>query len=532
MKRPWPGGLSELIKGAHVKVKRISLENIHDGSCQQVNVESLASKEDNMDVAPKDGTPENISIPDVTKQEMETVLFSNITDSSTLKNTTDVYSATNIPCKLNKTSGTPLHEKVVTILSEPATLTDKMLSSEETSQSLVRPIDCGGEVKKKRAEPVPLPLLALFLQQLKSKTKPSRPNPKSEACSSSSQSDKSCHDASVTETLSSSAASISPPLNTQLNIQPATSQTITSSILTCTVASIEHETVSTPHSATDGVPALTANVVHDPLQLSTPINVSATTSAFAHDVKPNTNLLDTTPDTSIVSVILDDASSNCVPSCDTKAFLATTPDASNKVLYSNVTTDKSTTESARDSCTFPCPESVSEAVPHFQTPDLKTPPSPPCAPSSPYVSAPSSPDPFPPSMFSHRPIPPRKTLDPFPPFLSLDRRRPLLQPTDILPQNCFTRPGDSGRTGLEVTSEVSCHPDSPVLSPNPCAQKDPKHFQKASKSTKYKVKQKKGGKSKLSEDTEVLGGPVPVPLQPNLEDVEGQLFVSFVSKVT
>lgn len=531
MKRPWPGGLSELIKGAHVKVKRISLEKIHNGSSQQMNIDGLVSKVNNMDVASKDCTSENISIPDVTKEGMETVSFSKNSDSSTLKNTTKSFSPTNLQCKLNKTtSNTPLNEKVATILSETETLTDEKLSNEETSQCVVKPLDCGGEVKKKRAEPVPLPLLALFLQQLKSKTRPTRPKPKSDACSVSSQSDKSCHDTSVAENISSTA-SFTPSLDTQLNVQPAvspTSQTITTSILTCTVASTEHESISTPNSAADAVTATTASVVRDTLQLSTHKKVSATTSAFVHNVKPNTSFSDTTHNTKIVSVTLDDASPGDAPSCDPKVFPATTPDAlSNELVHSNVTTDKSTTEPAHDSCTIPCPE----AVPWSPSPGVKTQSSPSCAPSSPYMSAPSSPDPFPPSMFCDRPIPPRKTLDPFPPCLSLDRPRPLLELVDPLPQIFFTRPTppeDPGPAVLSITSEVNC----PVVSPDPNIPKELKPSLKTSKGTKRKVKQKKSGKSKLSEDAEVKEVPIPVPMQPNLEDVDGQLFVSFMSKVT
>ncbi|KAF4084125.1 hypothetical protein AMELA_G00125280, partial [Ameiurus melas] len=530
MKRPWPGGLSELIKGAHVKVKRISLEKIHNGSSQQMNIDGLVSKVNNVDVASKDCTSENMSIPDVTKEGTETVSFSKNSDSSTIKNTTKSFSPTNMQCKLNKTtSNAPLNEKVTTILGETETLTDEKLSSEETSQCVVKPLDCGGEVKKKRAEPVPLPLLALFLQQLKSKTRPTRPKPKSEACSVSSQSDKSCHDTSVAENILSSTASFTPSLDTQLNVQPAvspTSQTITTSILTCTVASTEHEMVSTPNSATDAVTAMTASIVRDTLQLSTNKKVSATTSAFVHNVKPHTSFSDTTHNTKIVSVTLDDASPGDAPSCDPKVFPATTPDAPSKeLLHSNVTTEKNTTEPAHDCCTVPCPE----AVPWSPSPGVKTQSSPSCAPSSPYMSAPSSPDPFPPSMFSDRPIPPRKTLDPFPPCLSLDRPRPLLELADPLPHTFFTKatpPEDPSPAVFSITSEVNC----PVVSPDPNIPKELKPSLKTSKGTKRKVKQKKSGKTKLSEDVEVTEVPVPVPMQPNLEDVEGQLFVSFMSK--
>lgn len=497
---------------------------------------NMASKENNMDVTSKDCTSENISIPDVTEEEMETVSFSKNISSSSLNNTSELFSATNMQCKVNQTcSNTPLNEKVTTILSETAALTDKKLISEETSKSVVIPLDCGGEVKKKRAEPVPLPLLALFLQQLKSKTRPARPKSKSENSCLASQSDKSCHDPSAAENLSSSSVSIMPSLDTELNVHPAASpkpQPITSSILPST----EDETVSTLKSASDCVTALTATVVHDELQLSTPEKISATTSAFAH-IKPNTSLSDTTLDTNNVSIALDNPFSDCVPSCDPEAFPASTPDApKNEVLNSNsnVSTDKLTTEPAHDSCTLPCSEPIPETVPQSPSPRVKILSSPSCAPSSPYMSAPSSPDPFPPSMFSDRPIPPRKTLDPFPPCLSLDRPRPLLEPAKPLTQMIFTkppRPGDRDSAVLGVTSVVNCPSDPPVVSPDPCIPKELKQSVNTSKGTKCKVKHKKG-KLRLSEDTEVTEGPVPVPMQPSLEDVEGQLFVSFMSKVT
>ncbi|XP_060735625.1 MAX dimerization protein MGA a isoform X2 [Tachysurus vachellii] len=524
MKRPWPGGLSDLIKGAHVKVKRISLEKIHNGSSEQMNVDSLASKENNMDIAPKDCTSENISIPDVTKEVMETVSFSKTTDSSTLKNTSETLSATNIQCMLKETTSiTPLNEKLAAVLSDTAAVTEK-LSSEKTSQCVVKPLDCGREVKKKRAEPVPLPLLALFLQQLKTKT---RPKPKSESCSVPSQSDQSCDDTSVSENPSSSTASITPASNTQLNVQPAaspTSQTITSSSLTCTAANTEHKTVSTPDSAVDAVTALTDGVVCDSLELPTSNEVSATTFDFAHEVNANTSLSETTLDTKIVSITLDDTSSDRVIGCDPKAFPFTTPDApNNELLQSTATTDTSSTEPAHNYCTVANPEPVPETALQSPYPRVKTSSSP----SPPYVSAPSSPDPFPPSMFSDRPIPPRKTLDPFPACVSLDRPRPLLEIADPLPQRFFTAPlGDPGTAVFSIRSELNC----PIDSHDPAIPKEVKQPQKTSKGTKSKVKQKKGGKSKVTEDIALMEGPIPVPMQPNLEEVEGQLFVSFMSK--
>ncbi|KAI5102418.1 MAXprotein-associated protein isoform X2 [Silurus meridionalis] len=520
MKRPWPGGLSELIKGAHVKMKKRPPEKNPNGNNEQMVVESLTSKE-NMDVASMDCISENISISNNTNEEYETLSISKNTDSSTLKNTTKSFSAVSIQCKLNKAfSSTPLNENVDTVLSETAALT------EEASQNVVKPLDCGGEVKKKRAEPVPLPLLALFLQQLKSKTRPSRPKAKSEACSLLSQTDSSIHDTSVTENLPSSTASCNPSLITQFSIEPAassTSQTIASSILTCTVASTEHETVSTPNPTTDTLIGSRASVAPDTQQLSTPKKVSDTTSAFAHNVEPNTDTTpNTTPDTKIVSVILD-ASSDHVPN----GHPAVTFDApNNELLQSNVSSDKSTPEPGQDFSTVPCPDTVPNSVEWSPSPEVKTPS---CAPSSPCISAPSSPDPFPPSMFSDRPIPPRKSLDPFPLCSSLDRPRPLLQAADPVPQKFITRTPPlkvPGPTVVGVTTEVN----SPVVSPNPSTPKEFKKIGKTSKGKKYKVKQKKCGKSKMSENTEAIESLIPVPMQPNLEDVEGQLFVSFTSK--
>ncbi|XP_053365590.1 MAX dimerization protein MGA a isoform X2 [Clarias gariepinus] len=508
MKRPWPGGLSELIKGAHVKVKRISLEKVHNSSSQETNLDSLALKENNMDVDSKDCLSENIPIPDEAK---EPVPFSKGTD---FKTTTETFSTIGIQDKLNETaSDTPSDDNEATVFSDEKLRNDR--SVEETSPSDVKPLDCG-EVKKKRAEPVPLPLLALFLQQLKSKTRPTRTKPKSEACGVPSQSNKSCCDTPAAENQSSSPESFTASLNTQLKIQPAASPTPQD--ITSSISSTEDKTVSPESSATDAIAAVTVSVVCD--KMPTPNEVSDTTSEFAHNVKPNTSLSDTR----------HDISSDCLPSCDPKASPATIPHAPNNDLVQNdVNTDKSTTESAHDTCPVPCPESVPEAVPQSQSPGVKTPSSPSCAMSSPYISAPSSPDPFPPSMFSDRPIPPRKALESFPLGLLLDRPRSVMEFADPLANKMFARPtpqGNASPSVFNVPSEVKC----PAVSPDPCEPNEAKQSSNTSKGIKLKGKQKKGGKSKLGEETEVMEGTIPVPMQPNLEDVEGQLFVSFMSK--
>ncbi|KAF5909668.1 MAX gene-associated protein-like isoform X1, partial [Clarias magur] len=516
MKRPWPGGLSELIKGAHVKVKRMSLEKIHNSSSQETNIDSLASKENNMDIDFKDCSSESISIPD---EAQEPVAFSKGTDSSSLKTTTETFSTINIQDKLNETaSDTPSDENEASVLSDEKLRSNE--SVEETSQSDVKPLDCG-EVKKKRAEPVPLPLLALFLKQLKSKTKPTRTLPKSEAYGVPSQSDNFCCDTPAAENQSSAPESFTPSLNTQFKVQPATSPTTQDN--TSSIASTEDKTVSPPSSATDAVAAVTVNVVCD--TMPTPSKVSDTTSEFAHNVKPNTSLSDTKHD-----IFSDDVSSDFIPSCDPKASPATIPHApNNDLVHSDVNTDESTTEPAHETSPVPCPEPVPEGVPQSQSPGIKTPSSSSCAVSSPYMSAPSSPDPFPPSMFSDRPIPPRKALESFPLSLLLDRPRPMMELADPLAHTMFARPTPQGNVSppvFDVSSEVKY----PAVSPDPFVPNEAKQSSNTSKGTKLKVKQKKGGKSKLGEETEVMEGTIPVLMQPNLEDVEGQLFVSFMSK--
>lgn len=196
-------------------------------------------------------------------------------------------------------------------------------------------------------------------------------------------------------------------------------------------------------------------------------------------------------------------------------------------------------------------------------------------PSSPAFSlpspAPSSPDPFPPSLFCERPVPPRKTLDSFPERLldckassspdlfplglfndrSVPPRKILDFVTDTTLDGTLTSKGSlspsvpngpehpsetidlffqsqcSDRTGPlnDVQSAVSCETSvSDHIIPEPTKQSF-----NGSTFKKSKAKQKKTGKF---EDNEVLDRPIPVPMQPSLEDVEGQLFVSFMSKVT
>ncbi|XP_036448521.1 LOW QUALITY PROTEIN: MAX dimerization protein MGA a [Colossoma macropomum] len=598
-KRPWPEGLSELIKGAHVKVKRISLEKLHDGSDQQMASSSctLPAGKQKKDAASKDCKMENVSVTAINKEEMETekkpkkgsgtvdvrnivdaegpksantVSISIATNSSTIKNTNMQMNSSGIVI-----SDTSINERVDTALSETATKTD----GRDTSQSLVKPPDCRGEVKKKRAEPVPLPLLALFLQQLKSKTRPTRPKSKCETSGSPSHTDKSCK-ISVAENVPPTTESFSPSLTTQSNAQPVASvisETVTSSILTCTVSNAivspclsllpatssstslitsptlpdmpsplkpspplvdpaqnpdpvlaEHKAASTLDSDTSIVTTPTAVAVSETMLVSKQQDAPVTLSAFSDNTVPNSFLSVTTPDNNVVSNA--DAPSAISSSSRPKTFPVTISDSpKDELVYSNVVT----AETDLDSCTDPCAEFVPEAP--YQSPlsdddDIPfSPSSPPSTEFSLPSPAPSSPDPFPPGLFSDRPIPPRKSLDPFPSGLLFDRPRPLVDSFDSLPRSIFftkpSRTGESEPTTESVSSEVTCS-----LAPDPCIPTETDQSLQESTTRKTKVKPKKGGKLKLSEDAEVTEGPVPVPLQPNLEDVEGQLFVSFMSK--
>uniref|UniRef100_A0AAR2KCD8 MAX dimerization protein MGA a n=1 Tax=Pygocentrus nattereri TaxID=42514 RepID=A0AAR2KCD8_PYGNA len=525
-KRPWPEGLSELIKGAHVKVKRISLEKVHDGNNQQMTSSSctLPAGKQKKDAVSKDckrENLENVSVTTVNKEEMETEKKprKESTNSSTIKNT-------NMQMNSSSTviSDTSINERVDTALSETATKT----YGRDTSQSLVKPPDCRGEVKKKRADPVPLPLLALFLQQLKSKTRPTRPKSKCETSSSPSHTAKSCK-ISVAEHVPPTE-SFSPSLTTQSNGQPVASvmsETVTSSILTCTVSNTTvFPSASTLDSETNIVATPTAVAVSETMLVSKQ-DAPVTLSAVSENTVPNSFLSVTTPDNNVSNA---DAPSAISFSFPTKMFPVTISDnPKDELVCGNV----ATTEPDLDSSTDPCTEFVPEAP--YQSP-LSDDDDIPFSPSSPLSTefslpspTPSSPDPFPPGLFSDRPIPPRKSLDPFPSGLLFDRPRPLVDSYDPLPRSIFcTKPtctGDSEPITENVSSEVTCS-----LAPDPCISKETDQSLQESTTKKTKVKPKKGGKLKLTEDAEVTEGPIPVPLQPNLEDVDGQLFVSFMSK--
>ncbi|XP_072545481.1 MAX dimerization protein MGA a isoform X2 [Salminus brasiliensis] len=613
-KRPLAEGLSELIKGAHVKVKRISLEKVHDGSDQPMNTVCLPEGEMKKDSSSDGGELENLSVAPVDTEVTEdkkklkkgsgisdvknvteaegplnanTVSNSNASDVSTVKSTTDSCHSitTNMQiCSSSKYSDAFVNEKVDTALSETAEKND----GKEDSQTMVKPLD-GGEVKKKRAEPVPLPLLALFLQQLKSKTRPARPKSKCETSSSPSHSEKSCKTPSIAENVSPSTASLSPTLTTQSNVQTAASPTPETSAPPASTSPVANTTVSpclsllpatssstslttsptlpdmtipfrpapslvvadpdqgpdsdsdldpeytntpTLHSDTNFVTVPTENMTSDTVLVSKQEDAPVSLSSFANDIVPDSISSGATTDTVAISEVLSDAPCAPSPSSPSKTIASVFDGPQNEVVCSNVNTTDSSADATLDSCIVPCAEFVPEAP--YQSPlsedDINVPLSPSSAGFSIPSPTPSSPDPFPPGLFCDRPIPPRKSLDPFPPCLSFDRPRPPVDVLESVPVSLiFTKPGCPGDSHFRSQS-ASTELTSLTPAPEPCISKDGKQSKPENVSKKSKVKHKRGGKSKLSDDAEVAEGPIPVPMQPSLEDVEGQLFVSFMSK--
>ncbi|XP_066525313.1 MAX dimerization protein MGA a [Hoplias malabaricus] len=604
-KRPWPEGLSELIKGSHVKVKRTSLQDskVQDGSDSQISHFSLPAGDEKLGVTANESQTEHISVKVGNKEEVEssiikesgivnakniTTLVSQVTDLSKVQNTTGM-------CPKTSETNTNVHPNTNEIMDIAVSEMASVKEGRETSHSVVKPLDCVGEVKKKRAEPVPLPLLALFLQQLKTKTRPTRPKSICDSSSSQSQSEKSYKTSvgedmtppveSSAETLPTPTESFSSSLPTQSNSQTAaslSSETVTSTILTSTIDSTtvskclsilptvsytltisptlpempSPEKPSTSLAVTDSgqvpEPALaeqktlsrldydtnidtkpTEDIVSDTVFISKQKNaelsavaVSTVLSSFHSDSVPDNN----------VSKFVSDHFSALSSSSPTKTFSAIISDScNNETVCSNAINTESNVDPTLDYNADLCAEFVPDTPDHSSLSDVNEDiPFSPSSPPSPQFSipspAPSSPDPFPPGLFSDRPIPPRKTLDPFPPCLSFDRPRLPVDSFDTVPQSfIFTKkpcPRETGPITQSISNELTCS----TLAPEPCIPVETNQSLQESTSKKTKMKHKKGGKLKRNEDVQTIEGPIPVPMQPNLEDVEGHLFVSFMSK--
>lgn len=359
-KRSFPEGLSELIKNAHVKAKRISSEKVPDVNDQQYNTfletgpldcksenildGSIAEKENNIEAKTSDMTITNVNVS--IEEKISTLLES--TDSS-------MVNTTNEKCSFSEqtTCSTPPND-VVTETSHPA----ENDTAKENSLSAVKPPDCEEKVRKKRAEPVPLPLLALFLQQLKSKTR----------------------------------------------------------------------------------------------------SIKAGSSTHTNESSDSISVADTK------TAIIPSDLQNTAPSPGSDAVCATTPDSPFKeTKHCNILTSASPTEPEMNASTVGKPEQdpLSVGQPQLSDDTMSSSVHASLSPNkSPSSSTPSSPDPFPPSMFSDRPVPRRKILNPFPLGLASGRPSPLLVVPETLP--LFSGFSDSQDISVSGAYFVECENPSPV----------------------------------------------------------------------
>uniref|UniRef100_A0A8C2H3T8 MAX dimerization protein MGA a n=1 Tax=Cyprinus carpio TaxID=7962 RepID=A0A8C2H3T8_CYPCA len=597
-KRPSSLAFSEFIKGAHVKVKRLSLENIKkNGVVLQASTTCTSEQNEVMDISSK---TENIL--EVVKDE---TVMGDIHRCKSI----ETSSKTELKIDENKTEIVDEHKiGKITLLSSDQNNDTEAKSEANTKKALPH----------KRPERVPLPLLAQFLKQRKSKTRPTTPKP--DVLSSSLDSEKSFEPV-LTPEISSALLSSIPCVTTNSDSQPVLTSLSEKVKLSSTTdannITSESTALSSPSATACPVPVETQlSVRFSPSLICIDPNAPNTTSS-----KPN---YDPTPDnissvfhnTDAVSMPeLDDplrsqSDISSLPTFDTvnDTCSQTTPevntDSADTPIVLSVTTSVFDVPSSTDNSVIPlkqltsildvaesdsmsdclldsskgsCTELFSEEVPQntlfTHEGSLSLPLDDPSSPAFSLPSpAPSSPDPFPPGLFCERPVPPRKTLDSFPErlldctassspdlfALGLFNDRPVSprkildfvtditldgtltskeslspsvpsgpeHPTETI--DLFFQSQCSDRTGPlnDVLSAVSCETSvSDHIIPEPTKQSS-----HGSTFKKLKAKQKKTGKLKFSEDKEVFEGPIPVPMQPSLEDVEGQLFVSFMSK--
>ncbi|KTF88186.1 hypothetical protein cypCar_00008355 [Cyprinus carpio] len=605
-KRPLSLAFSDFIKGAHVKVKRLSLENIKKNVVLQTSTTS--EQKEGMDISKTEKILKVVS-------KDETL----VGDIHRCKST-DTSSKTELKIDENKTE---IHEHKADEITLPSS--DQIYEKEmETLDSSSLDTEAKSEANTKKALPhkrperVPLPLLAQFLKQRKSKTRPSTPKPN--VPSSSLDSEKSCEPVLTPESSSPFMSSI-PCVTTDSDSQPvltSLSEKVKSSSSTTDASNITSQStmLSSPSATLPPVPVETQlSVKFSPSPIcSDSLNAPNTTSPSKPDSDrtpdnissvfhnadavsmtdpdntqsdisplPTCNTLHDTCSPTSPEVNIDSADTPIVPSVTTSVFdvpsstdnsviphqqLASMPEVAESESISNFLLDTSEgscpelfSEEVHPHTLFTHEESLSLPLDDPSSPDF-------CLPSP----APSSPDPFPPSLFCERPVPPRKTLDSFPerlldctgspspdlfplgllnsrpvpprkildfiPESSLDEtvtsRESLSsgvpsgpehprETVDLISQRqCSDRPGPLN----DLQSAVSCETNvSDHIVPEPT-----KHSSHGSTFKKFKAKQKKTGKSKFSEENKVFEGPISVPMQPSLEDVEGQLFVSFLSK--
>ncbi|XP_016347961.1 MAX gene-associated protein-like isoform X3 [Sinocyclocheilus anshuiensis] len=609
-KRPSSLAFSDFIKGAHVKVKRLSLGNIKkNGVVLQASTTCTSEQKEVMDISYK---TENI---------LQVVKDETVVGDIHRCKSTETSSKTELKIDENKTEIDEHKADKITLLSSDQNNEKRIetLSSPDTEAK--SEANAKKALPHKRPERVPLPLLAQFLKQRKSKTRPTTPKP--DVPSSSLDYEKSCEPVLTPENSSAFLSSI-PFVTTNSDSQPvltSLSEKVKLSSSTTDASNITSEStaLSSPSATASPVPAETRlSVRFSPsLICSDPLNAPNTTSPSKPDYDPTPdNISSVFHNADVVSMpdldntLRSQSDNSSLPTCDTvnDTCSQTTPevntDSADTPIVPSVTTSVFGVPSSTDNSVIPfqqltsipdvaesdsmsdclldsskgsCTELFLEEVPqntlftHEESLSLPL-----DDPSSPAFSlpspAPSSPDSFPPSLFCERPVPPRKTLDSFPERL-LDRtassspdlfplglfndrpvphRKILDFVTDITLDGTLTskeslspsvpsgpeHPREtidlffqsqcSDRTGPlnDMQSAVSCETSvSDHIIPEPAKQSS-----HGSTFKKSKAKQKKTGKYKFSEDNDVFEGTIPVPMQPSLEDVEGRLFVSFMSK--
>ncbi|XP_067312032.1 MAX dimerization protein MGA a isoform X3 [Pseudorasbora parva] len=595
-KRPSSLAFSDFIKGAHVKVKRLSLENIKKNSVDlqtactsdQKEVMDISSKTEKiLQVVSRDET----IVGDIHKCEStDTTSKTEFLNTDETKTEIDEHKADKITLLSSDQNVPYMNENGMETLSSLGTEAKSEANAKKT-------------LPHKRPERVPLPLLAQFLKQRKSKTRPI--TPKSNTPISSFDSEKS-HTPVLTPEKSSALMSSIPCVITKLDSHPvltSVSQKVTptdannitslsTALSSCNASPVPTETqlsdgfspspfgsdlFNTPNTTSpskpdcDPTPDSMSGVFHNADAVSVPDldntlrSQSDISSMFTFDTVHET-CLPTTPEVnndfdvtpivpSVTTSVFDIPSStdNVVPYQE----LVSTPDVAESASISDCLLDSSKGSCPEPHTLFTHEESLSLPLDDPSSPAFSLP-----------SPAPSSPDPFPPSLFCERPVPPRKTLDSFPERLlnctassspdlfSLGLFNDTLLPPrmyDFVPERtldgivtsrdslsssapdgpqhprgtidfsqsqCSDRPGPLNDLQLAVGCDTNVDP----IVPEPAKQSSHRSTFK-----KTKAKPKKIGKLKISED-DVFEGPVPVPMQPSLEDVDGQLFVSFMSK--
>ncbi|XP_056333730.1 MAX dimerization protein MGA a isoform X3 [Danio aesculapii] len=599
-KRPSSLAFSDFIKGAHVKVKRLSLENINKtGLATQPSTACTSKQKEAIDISSK--TENSLQIDQKDGTVTGDVLKCESTDTSSRMG---VLKANEIKKEIDEHSA----DKNTLILSDQ-NLSCSDEKKMETVSSLSTEARPEAKIKKtlphKRPERVPLPLLAKFLKQ----RRPSLPKPVSH--SSLSDSEKSCEPVQTSES-ASVLMSFVPCVTTNLDSQPAVtslSQKVTSSTTDASNITSLSTTLSSLSTTVPLIPSETqlcdrfsaSPVGSDPFSAPNTTSPSKPNFNPTPDISNNTDAI-FTPDhdnthrsqSDISSDSTCDVHDSCPPTVNTDTVETPVVPSPRSVFdipsstdndmnsYQDITSmpdvaeGESISDCLLDSSTGSCPEFFSEEIPPntlFTNEDsLSLPLDDPSSPAFSLPSpAPSSPDPFPPSLFCDRPVPPRKALDSFPerlldctassardPFplgFFNDRPEPPRQIFDLPDRPLIgtlasreslsssvnngpehpmetsdlfsqTHCSDRANSLNDLESAASCETavsDSSISKPT-----KPSPHESGCK--KYKAKQKKVGTLKLGEHNEVFVGPVPVPLQPSLEDVEGQLFVSFMSK--